>query len=265
MTSTVGAQLGAGASTNSGALLDQPHEPSGQQHNTWYKAAGAVLDLSSPRIDDWISLIQACAGVIAFDAVICCHHRLEYYTAPMDCYPRIAGISLSGCQQCGSCPEGPAKPGESPENLLPLVIPPPLHSSSIKAAQRSDTNGRGQPSYIARCRHCLRDRWCERCNVWWCEDCYTPASASASRRTHSFYTEPAIHELEVALDQGEITIEVFDEMTTRAAGRYNTANAQAKEDQNPKDSSIKVHNHLCVSTCLMEEMLNSVGEGGMWG
>lgn len=31
------------------------------------------------------------------------------------------------------------------------------------------------------------------------------------------------------------------------------------------NEDIKVHNGLCVSKCLMDELLNGVGEGGMWG
>lgn len=183
-----------------------------------------MLPLKLPLEDEWAKIIQACEGLIAFDAVLCRHEPPQDGVFSVDLSPKIASIGLSGCQQCGSCPEGPAKPGVSPESQLPLLAPPPLHSSSIKAAQRLDTKSMAHPTFIARSRDCLKDRWCQRCNTWWCESCYTVPS----RRT------------------------VIPQSAT-AAGVSNP------------ESSIKVHNHLCVSMCLMDELLNGVGEGGMWG
>ena len=31
------------------------------------------------------------------------------------------------------------------------------------------------------------------------------------------------------------------------------------------DQSIKVYQNLCISSCLMDDLMNGVGEGGMWG
>ncbi|KAL2049345.1 hypothetical protein ABVK25_010355 [Lepraria finkii] len=133
----------------------------------------------------WASLLAVCEGLIAFDAVLCRQHNnvlahpevghvsTRSAETIYDARPALATISLSGCQKCGSSPEGPACPGKSPEFQLPLLAPPHIHSSSVKAAQRLGTNGLPHPQFIARCRQCLKDRWCERCNAWWCESCYT--------------------------------------------------------------------------------------------
>jgi len=224
ITNSPGAQLGAGTFTSSGTLHKQFIQSSWHQNDPWYNANGEVLLLEPPFHDEWAKLIQACEGMIAFDAVLCRNEPHQAAVAPLNQRPRIAGISLGGCQQCGACPEGLARPGESPESQLPLLAPSPLHSSSVKAAQRLDTKGLIHPTLIARCRDCLKDRWCERCNVWWCEACYTIPSRRAASST-------------LATPLGA----------------------------NGLEPNIKVHNQLCVSTCLMDELLNGVGEGGMWG
>ena len=230
ITNALGAQLGSGV-VSSGALHKQFVRSSWHQYDPWYSATGEVLKREGAMDLQWATLIQACAGLIAFDVVLCRHnvlqrsdHRTDY---PADMQnppssPRLATISLSGCRGCGSCPEGPARPGTSAENQIPLVAPPPLHTSSVRSAQRLDTRGLPQPPFIARCKNCLKDRWCERCNVWWCESCYT----IPSRRTPE----------------------------SRSVIQPGTS-----------DPSVKVHNHLCVANCLMDELLNGVGEGGMWG
>ncbi|MCJ1450207.1 hypothetical protein MMC28_000536 [Mycoblastus sanguinarius] len=216
VTNTVGAQLGG----DSGAFHAQPVRSSLHQANPWYSASGELLKLHFE--DQWASLMQACEGLIAFDAVLC-RHPVDP-EGNLDSRPKTATISLGGCQSCGSCPEGPAFPGKSIEARLPMLAPPPFHSPHVKAAQRLENNGLPHPAFIARCRACLKDRWCERCNTWWCESCY----AVPKRRT------PA-------------------SMAVTPMGAKNF------------DEKIKVHNDLCVSKCLMDELLNRVGEGGMWG
>ena len=215
ITNAPGAQLGPGISTSSGALHSQLVKSSWNQSNPWYSATGEVLKPDALISETWARLIQASEGIIAYDMVLCRH-------SDPDTHPTLATISLGSCQDCGSCPEGPKNPRKSAENEVPLLAPPPTHQSSVKVAQRLDTQNLPHPSFIARCRTCLRDRWCERCNIWWCESCYkTP-----SRRTLA-------------------PVSSLSEVGTR--------------------SSIKVHSHLCVSKCLMDQLLNEAGEGGMWG
>lgn len=231
VTNALGAQLGAGASS-SGAIHRHLIQSSWHHSNEWYSDTGEILRMPEPVQGRWVQLIQACEGLIAFDAVVCRHTSKQFSDAsahfdlPIDASDRgLASVSLGGCQKCGSCPEGPGYPRESPENRIPLLAPPPLHSSKVRNAQRLEINGLPHPPFIARCRTCLKDRWCERCNVWWCESCYTVPS----KRMTAF------------------------SMNETPMGAKNL------------ESSIQVHNNLCVSKCLMGELLNGVGEGGMWG
>lgn len=232
ITNSLGAQLGSGSSS-SGAFHRDLVRSSWHQRDPWYSATGKVFKREPAIANDWASLIQACEGIIAFDAVLCRRHGVKDMntnadagaeTTMTDLLPRLATVALAGCQKCGSCPEGASYPGISPEWHLPLLAPPPLHTSSVEAAQSLDTRGLPHPPLITRCRQCLRDRWCDRCNAWWCETCY---KIPKKRR-------PA----------------AIDATPTGAQGF---------------DQSIKVHNGLCVSKCLMDELLNGVGEGGMWG
>ena len=216
ITNALGAQLGAGISMSSGALHEQLIKSSWHQNNAWYGATGQVFRLDVTIEQDWALLLQACEGLIAFDAVLC-----RQVPNHPNAGPKLATVSLGGCETCGSCPEGRVSPGTSTENELPLLAPLPIHLSSVRIAQRLDTGGYPHPPLIARCRTCLKERWCERCNVWWCESCYT----IPSRRER----------------------------------------ASVSQATGADESSIKVHNNLCVSKCLVDEMLNGVGEGGMWG
>ncbi|CAF9912488.1 MAG: hypothetical protein ALECFALPRED_008128 [Alectoria fallacina] len=221
ITASVGAQLGAGSyvdyANNFRKLLGRdPYSDSP------YSAPGTSDVLGAKWVtSEWSELLQACVGLIAFDAVLCRHNRENV----RDPRPRLATVRLTGCKSCGTCPEGSAYPGASPADHLPLLSPPPLHTSKVEVAQRIDTNGQSYPPLIVRCRTCLKDRWCERCNAWWCESCYT-----------------------IPKNRG----------LTKGNSASTVLSPISKED-------IKVHNGLCVSKCLMDELLNGRGEGGMWG
>ena len=210
ITSALSAQLGAGNHMVTGQddfrklLGEDPYSDSP------YSAPGISCLLGTAWLaPEWPETLEACAGLIAFDAVLCRHNVLEFR-------PRLATVRLTGCQSCGTCPEGPAYPGVSPTDHLPLLSPPPLHTSKVEVAQRIETQGQPYPPFIVRCRTCLKDRWCEVCNVWWCESCYTIPKAPS-------LLDPA------------------------------------------SNGDIKVYDGLCVSKCLVEVLLNGVGEGGMWG
>jgi len=191
-----------------------------------YKSFGCspiARDNLWPR--DVSDLLQTCDGIIAFDAVLCRHHSTDL--SNFDPTPRIAVVRLAGCQSCGSCPEGPALPGVAPESHLPLLSPPPLHSSSVKAAQTMNVQGATYAPLVVRCLNCLQNRWCERCNAWWCESCYVVerTKKTAGSEGASTWPAPTAHE----------------------------------------HSKVRVHNGLCVSKCLINELLVGSGEGGMWG
>ena len=222
VTATTGARLGAG---DHGAFdLDDFRKLPGE--DPYSDSPYGALGMSNILAGTWAALgwpeiLEACAGLIAFDAVLCRHDRANFY----DRRPRLATVRLDGCKSCGTCPEGPAYPGVSPADRLPLLSPPPLHSSKVEVAQRIGPQDQPYPPLIVRCRTCLKGRWCEMCNVWWCESCYTTPKNRGSTKG-----DPA----------SSVPVPALNE-------------------------DIKVHNGLCVSDCLMHELLNGVGEGGMWG
>ena len=169
--SSPGAQLGVSNSDLWGNTAD-----SHADNLLWYDGKGqmALLGMDGLRgkyLREWEEIVHICAGTIAFDIVSCryCHMSTDSKALP----PRLATVSLKGCKGCGSCPEGPAMPGKSPTSHLPLIAPVPLYSSSVRAAQMPPVEGSEVPPLITRCMNCLKDRWCKRCNAWWCETCYT--------------------------------------------------------------------------------------------
>lgn len=223
ITASVGAQLGAGT-----YMVDYDLDDSQRLFgkDPYSDSPYGVLGTSNAlggtwAASEWPYILEACAGLIHFDAVLCRHNR----ESVPDPRPKLATVRLTGCKSCGTCPESPAYPGVSPADHLPLLSPPPLHSSKVEVAQRIDTNGQPYPPLILRCRTCLKDRWCERCNDWWCESCYTIPQ---------------------------------NRCTTKGDSASTVSGPASNED-------IKVHNGLCISKCLMDELLNGVGEGGMWG
>ena len=222
ITASMGAQLGAGNHMADGSDNFRKLRVQDPYSDSPYGAPGMSYVLESKCVTPgWSDILKVCAGFIAFDAVLCRHDRGNSH----DSSPSLATVRLTGCKSCGTCPEGPAYPGVSPADHLPLLSPPPLHSSKVKVAQRIDAQGQPYPPLILRCRTCLKDRWCESCNAWWCESCYTiPKKRDPTK--------------------GDST----PSLSRRAS-----------------NEGIKVHNGLCVSKCLMEVLLNGIGEGGMWG
>ena len=217
ITASIGAQLGASNHMDHDRDNFRKSFEEDPYSDSSYGAPGLSRDLDTWSNEDWPKVLEACVGVIAFDAVLCRHPAISR--------PSLATVRLNGCKSCGSCPEGPAYPGVSPPDRLPLLSPPPLHSSRVEVAQRIDTAGQPYPPLILRCRTCLKNRWCERCNAWWCESCYTvPKSRGLNK------SDPA------------------SIMSCSAS-----------------NGDIKVHNGLCVSRCLVDELLCGAGEGGMWG
>ena len=169
-----GAQIGAQWNQISTAKLNAALPADDQER--WYQSNGRVL---KRQLSDWPETLHACKGIIAFDAVLCRGKRHDSVAlADPAAYlpPALASIALGrGCETCGSSPEGHAKFGESADTALPLLAPPPSHASTVRAAQRPDTKNGTFPPLFLRCEDCLRGRWCERCNRWWCEDCYDEA------------------------------------------------------------------------------------------
>ncbi|XP_014556158.1 hypothetical protein COCVIDRAFT_100570 [Bipolaris victoriae FI3] len=196
--SSRGAQIGAQWNEKSQQALDVALS---RTEDKWYKSSGKII--SKRPSPEWAEILQECAGIIAFDAVLCrgprhdpskayirdpsvagAHHPAAFLR------PSIATVALgpSGCETCHSSPEGPAVFGSSSPAHHPLLSPVPLHGSTVRAAQIPHTlDGTASPPLIVRCEDCLRGRWCERCHKWWDEDCYVvPATA---QRTELQQTE----------------------------------------------------------------------------
>ncbi|RAQ47689.1 hypothetical protein AFGD_010302 [Aspergillus flavus] len=163
---------------------DDTRESALYYQNAWYRPSGKLIPRS---IDEgWAHTIQQCQGIISFDAVLCRgpRHNVDLYTSlehDEDGYrpegqplgPAIATVALGprGCDGCRTSPEGPAVWGESPERQFPLLAPLPLHSSSVAVAKRPVLFPDVHPILVARCAECLTDRWCRRCNKWFCTNC----------------------------------------------------------------------------------------------
>ncbi|CAG8024528.1 unnamed protein product [Penicillium olsonii] len=150
-------------------------ETPAKQQNEWYSPTGRLFKHSLE--EGWAQVLQECEGIIAFDATLC---RGPKHTPQPDAIdpvqvpgPAVATVALgpSGCDGCHSSPEGPAIWGQSPDVHFPLLSPTPLHSSSLTAAKRPELIPGEHPVLIARCADCLTNRWCHRCNKWFCGNC----------------------------------------------------------------------------------------------
>ncbi|KAJ5225156.1 hypothetical protein N7468_006381 [Penicillium chermesinum] len=180
--SRVGSSRSSSQSSSS-ASSDNEEDPQLPKpvQNEWYSPSGKMFKHSIE--DGWAQTLQKCEGIIAFDAVLCrgLRHDINAYSmdegsAPLEApllTPAIATVALGprGCDGCHSSPEGPAIWGQSPDEQFPLLGPIPLHLSSIAAAKRPEQIPGRHPCLIARCTDCLTDRWCNRCNKWFCSNC----------------------------------------------------------------------------------------------
>jgi hypothetical protein len=138
------------------------------ESEAWYSRRGEQFPR---RIGaEWAAALFACAGTIAFDAVLCTGPR--HYNSPawgtVDVHAlnaaessaspgvphfSVATHSLDGCAGCGAAPEGwttwgegpayetrdyedrkPSFSGSSEIGRFPLLVPPPMHSTNIRVA-----------------------------------------------------------------------------------------------------------------------------------
>ncbi|KAL4746181.1 hypothetical protein BDW72DRAFT_39274 [Aspergillus terricola var. indicus] len=167
-----------------GDVTPSPSQKEKQRQNVWYSSSGKLL---KRHIEEgWAETLQKCEGIIAFDAVLCRgpRHNIDPCTTVSrnmedvqpgnwTLGPAIATIALGpmGCNGCHTYEEGPAIWGQSSAEHFPLLTPPPFHSSSLAAAKRPALVLGEHPVLIARCADCLADRWCHRCNKWFCNSC----------------------------------------------------------------------------------------------
>ncbi|KAF4624775.1 hypothetical protein G7Y89_g13395 [Cudoniella acicularis] len=181
VTYSPGAQIGAKWNQKSGDTLADEIKKNGDK---WYQRSGKVI--AKPPSEEWAETIRACEGIISFDAVLCHGPR---HTHPISADklqkstpwykqreahlpPRIATCALRSCCKCKTSPEGSSMFGRSPIEHFPLLAPPPLHSSTGKAAKTPSAEDTPDKKLLVRCLECLWNRYCESCHKWWCEDCY---------------------------------------------------------------------------------------------
>lgn len=240
VTTSIGAQLGTHWNQRSQHALSSTIAPGA---DPWFRASGALS--FAKHGTDWADILWLCRGLIAFDAVLCRGPRhdesrmitedgtvddsqVASFLSPMSV---TVALGTTGCQICHSTPEGPAVPGKSPLDHLPLLDPPPRHASSISVAQMIPTSSaqstKSLPLFV-RCMCCLTDRWCEGCNKFWCESCY---------QTNETSTYTRMQKVEAVENGSGIGLRM----------------------------GIKVHLGLCIEDCLVGEMYNGAGSGGMWG
>jgi hypothetical protein len=175
------------------------------QQNEWYSPTGKIFKHTLE--EGWARTIQKCQGIIAFDAVLCRgpRHDVNRYTSANEEYPAseapllepaVATVALGprGCDGCHSSPEGPAIWGQSPDVHFPLLSPMPLHVSNVATAKRPEMIPGKHPFLIARCTDCLTDRWCHRCNKWFCSNCLpNPQHVRANLSPHQTAVRPEDH------------------------------------------------------------------------
>ena len=241
--SALGAQLGAEWNKRSQEALTSQLA---HTDDKWWQPSGRMFKRTPTS--DWAETLASCEGIIHFDAVLCrsprhdppTHYSSDHsqngnkYASYLPATVASIALGPSGCAKCGSCPELPACFGSSLPAHLPLLTPPPCHAVSIRAAQMpSVAPSAGTPKLIIRCAQCLHGRWCERCQKWWCEDCYQPA--------------PTLTQLQ---QQEAVQLTEWSPPTAeKQAGKH----------------EVKVFNNLCVESCLVGELMSGGGEGGMWG
>lgn len=149
--------------------------------HAWYRPSGRMQ--KNPISNGWAQTLKLCENIISFDAVLCRspRHDPDNYTIveenqrPIGSFlaPAVASVALGprGCEGCRTTPEGPAVWGDSPEAQFPLLAPLPLHSSRITAAKDPVVHTNEKPALIVQCEECVRNRWCRRCDRWWCPQC----------------------------------------------------------------------------------------------
>ncbi|KAK0709235.1 hypothetical protein B0T26DRAFT_653360 [Lasiosphaeria miniovina] len=137
---------------------------------SWWGRRGPQFPKHTPVSSDWANTLVACAGVVAFDSVLCTGPRHLNSTAwgsvsitalnaassseaPSVPHYAVATHSLDGCASCGSAPEGFTVWGDEafatkrcPDERrasgsasletgqFPLLAPPPMHSANLKVA-----------------------------------------------------------------------------------------------------------------------------------
>ncbi|KAH7309785.1 hypothetical protein B0I35DRAFT_359464 [Stachybotrys elegans] len=141
--------------------------------NEWWSRKGRIIPTHSLR--EWSSCLQACEGIIAFDAVLCRGPRhgsspaYGRYNVPMDDFEAVATFAVPACSSCGDAPEGLVRADTSSLTSLPALYPPNIMTSSLRGCVVPQNS---TDCFVPRCEDCLRERYCTTCHKWWCESCF---------------------------------------------------------------------------------------------
>lgn len=243
--SSQGAQIGAQLNKKA---ADELFKSLARNGDNWYHRFGEVFPSKAMHgWAAWAETLVACKGIISFDTTLCSGPRHDFPLprgkgeAPPQWYktiesyfvPAVATVALECCTVCHSAPEGMSFYGTTPMSALPVLTPLPLHSSSLRAATRPISLSSENPSrMLARCTDCLKGRYCESCQKWWCENCYGETSMAQKSRVGNSVSL-------IFKEGGSIT---------------------------PVDTTnLKVYMGLCSERCLVDEMMAGAGSNGMWG
>lgn len=209
--SSQGAQIGAEWNAKSESALA---EDIARNSDKWFGRSGKLF--SRMISTEWAEVIQSCEGIISFDAVVCNGPRhtafipkvvngsapVWYNNPELAISPRVATYALDGCHGCGKAPEGLSSLRCSTIDRLPLLSPPTIHSSTIKAAKQPLQGIGIEKKLLVRCIDCLRTRYCEGCHKWWCEDCYETSSGYSSNQPWDLGFESAHSDKTVKVHMG---------------------------------------------------------------
>lgn len=244
ITNTDGATLGL--------LPSEKAQASWNNAARWYAASGQVTNTGHDDRTSWEETLQACEGIVAFDAVLCRamhdHASVALHEASKDVLNRkpgilpIATIALgqAGCDTCGKMPAHVPIWGESDQAQFPLLAPPPWSGRLSEALRPTLETRSSRPKLNVSCKWCLVNRHCDSCHRWWCVDCYNPKQTKK------------LKDLESVTASGE------DKLIDMGHVSYASDSRQRAGD------SIKVFNGFCVENCLVGEMMAGAGSNGMW-
>ena len=245
ITSVDGAALG---------LLPTSKSRPRDNESQWYSPSGRVIQHGASIRTSWEETLQACDGMISFDAVLC---KAMYqsvasglHNASIDIMNAKPGISTiatialgpEGCSGCGRAPEGTPVWGESDITEFPLLSPPPFSGKLIDAVrppQHRTSSAKHIPPQrlVVSCTWCLINRHCDSCHRWWCTACYNPKRSQK--------------------------LKDLEALTANTNLSYLPSASELKSSDG-KGDSVKVFNGLCVENCLVGEMMAGAGSNGMW-
>ena len=182
VTTAFGSQLGTqGSSRSSDSFATRYADTWYVSRRVNYAPAGFRSGELRPQPnEDWNELLDQCKGIIFFDTIKCqnslpwkwdrsaTNRRMKRCTS-------LANVCLGSqtCQDCHAFPQGGARYTGEPSADLPLLSPPPLHSSSIAVAQRVSYDSIDTKDLVLRawCDTCLDGRHCQGCLAFWCGTC----------------------------------------------------------------------------------------------